>query len=121
MKSAALFDLDGTVMDTPAAIVASLVEMTASFGVTHPEPVLRAQIGRPLDSIVDTLLPEVDRAYCTDDFGDDLAGSFREALSHGVDGWVDDDLAFARPWRNSCFSNSISPAGWNGTGRARSA
>lgn len=59
MNSGALFDLDGTVMDTPAAIVASLTEMTTSFGVTHPEPVLRTQIGRPLDSIVDTLLPEV--------------------------------------------------------------
>lgn len=59
MNSAALFDLDGTVMDTPAAIVVSLTEMTASIGVTHPERVLRAQIGRPLDSIVDTLLPGV--------------------------------------------------------------
>ncbi|GLJ78716.1 HAD family hydrolase [Microbacterium imperiale] len=58
MNSAALFDLDGTVMDTPAAIVASLTEMITPYGVAHPEPVLRAQIGRPLDSIVDTLLPE---------------------------------------------------------------
>lgn len=45
-----------------------------------------------------SLLPPVDVAVITDRFGADLAASFREALRTGVDGWLDDDLAFCRPW-----------------------
>ena len=45
-----------------------------------------------------TLLPDVDRAVLTDEFGEDMVANFHEALRNGVDGWVDDDLAFARPW-----------------------
>jgi len=45
-----------------------------------------------------SLLPEVDRRVITDEFGEDLAAHFREAVRLGVDGWLDDDLAFVRPW-----------------------
>jgi pimeloyl-ACP methyl ester carboxylesterase len=45
-----------------------------------------------------TLLPDVDRAVLTDEFGADLAANFNEALRVSVDGWLDDDLAFVRPW-----------------------
>jgi pimeloyl-ACP methyl ester carboxylesterase len=45
-----------------------------------------------------TLLPPADVAVVTDEFGEDLAAGFAEALRTGVDGWVDDDLAFTRPW-----------------------
>ncbi len=45
-----------------------------------------------------SLLPDVDRAVLTDEFGEDLAASFHEGLRHGIDGWLDDDLAFSRPW-----------------------
>jgi len=49
-------------------------------------------------SSLDSLLPEVDKAVLTDEFGEDMAASFHEALRMGVDGWVDDDLAFTKPW-----------------------
>ena len=45
-----------------------------------------------------TLLPEVDRAVLTQEFGADLARHVAEGLRTGVDGWVDDDLAFTRDW-----------------------
>lgn len=45
-----------------------------------------------------SLLPEVDRATLTAEFGEDMVGLFGEALRPGVDGWLDDDLAFVRPW-----------------------
>jgi pimeloyl-ACP methyl ester carboxylesterase len=51
-----------------------------------------------LVSELSTLLPEVDRAVITDEYGEDLARNFAEALRTGVDGWVDDDLAFSRSW-----------------------
>jgi pimeloyl-ACP methyl ester carboxylesterase len=47
---------------------------------------------------LDSLLADVDKAVLTDEFGEDMASSFVEALRHGVDGWVDDDLAFTEPW-----------------------
>jgi pimeloyl-ACP methyl ester carboxylesterase len=47
---------------------------------------------------LDSLLPDVDKAVLTDEFGEDMVASFAEALRHGVDGWVDDDLAFTEPW-----------------------
>ncbi|WP_375491937.1 alpha/beta fold hydrolase [uncultured Jatrophihabitans sp.] len=45
-----------------------------------------------------TLLPPVDVAVVTDEYGEDLAAGFRESVRTGVDGWVDDDLAFCKPW-----------------------
>ena len=45
-----------------------------------------------------SVLPPVDQAVITDDFGADLADSFAEGLRLGVDGWLDDDLAFCAPW-----------------------
>ncbi|GAA4735069.1 alpha/beta hydrolase [Amnibacterium soli] len=45
-----------------------------------------------------TLLPPVDRAVLTDEFGEDMAASFGEALRVSVDGWLDDDLAFVLNW-----------------------
>ncbi len=45
-----------------------------------------------------SLLPDVDRAVVTDEFGEDMAASFHEGLRNGIDGWLDDDLAFVRPW-----------------------
>jgi len=47
---------------------------------------------------LDTLLPDVDRAVLTGEFGEDLAANFREAVRTGVEGWLEDDLAFTRSW-----------------------
>jgi pimeloyl-ACP methyl ester carboxylesterase len=44
------------------------------------------------------LVSEVDRRYVTQDFAQFLAASFRTAVSSGIDGWRDDDLAFVRDW-----------------------
>jgi pimeloyl-ACP methyl ester carboxylesterase len=45
-----------------------------------------------------TLLGEEDRAVLTGAFADYMLESDRHALEPGVDGWLDDDLAFAKPW-----------------------
>ena len=47
---------------------------------------------------MDSLLPEVDRAVLTDEYGADMVATFDEGLRYGVDGWLDDDLAMTRPW-----------------------
>ena len=45
-----------------------------------------------------SLLPAEDRAALTGEYGDNAAEVFRWAVHTGVDGWLDDDLAFTRPW-----------------------
>jgi len=62
-----------------------------------------------------TLLPEVDRAQLTGEFGEDMAASFREAVRVSVDGWLDDDLAFASPWGFSLDEISVPTMIWQGS------
>ncbi|KAH9825863.1 valacyclovir hydrolase, partial [Teratosphaeria destructans] len=46
-----------------------------------------------------SLLPPVDReAVLNSDIGAFMVDSNQEALAHSADGWVDDDLAFVKPW-----------------------
>ena len=44
------------------------------------------------------LVSAADQAALTGDFAEYLAASLRAALSSGIDGWRDDDLAFTRDW-----------------------
>ena len=44
------------------------------------------------------LVSEVDKRALTGEFAEVLALSFRRAVSRGIDGWLDDDLAFTRDW-----------------------
>jgi pimeloyl-ACP methyl ester carboxylesterase len=64
---------------------------------------------------MESLLPDVDRAALTGEFGEDIAASFREAVSTGVDGWLDDDLAFAKPWGFSLAEISVPVMIWQGS------
>lgn len=59
---------------------------------------LRQVTGEQLVGAMGDLLGEADRRALTGDVAEELAGSFRASVARGTDGWVDDDLAFARPW-----------------------
>ncbi|MEE1752043.1 HAD family hydrolase [Streptomyces sp. SP18CS02] len=69
MSTAVLFDLDGTLLDTPNAIVRVLAEVVTGSGrPLPPEAELRATVGRPLAACFSALLrlpedhPEVGQA-----------------------------------------------------------
>lgn len=62
-----------------------------------------------------SLLPPVDRAVLVDEFGEDMAASFHEAMRTGVDGWLDDDLAFTRPWGFDLGEVACPAAVWQGS------
>lgn len=61
-----------------------------------------------------SLLPPVDQAALTDEYGEDLTAGFHEALRCGVDGWLDDDLAFTRPWGFQLDSIRVPTFLWQG-------
>ena len=62
-----------------------------------------------------SLLPEIDRAALSDEYGEDLATGYHEALRVGVDGWLDDDLAFLDDWGFELNEISVPTSLWQGT------
>ena len=64
---------------------------------------------------LETLLPEVDRAVLTGEFGEDLAASVREAVRPGVEGWLEDDIAFTRSWGFGLEEISVPTMIWQGS------
>jgi pimeloyl-ACP methyl ester carboxylesterase len=61
------------------------------------------------------LVPPVDRAVLTGEFAEDLASEFRQAMKFGVDGWLDDDLAFTRPWGFELEDIAVPTYLWQGS------
>ncbi|MBA3348373.1 MAG: alpha/beta hydrolase [Actinobacteria bacterium] len=59
---------------------------------------MRGVTGEQLVAAMRTIVSEVDVAVLRGPLGDHLAAGFGLALDRGVDGWVDDDLAFTLPW-----------------------
>jgi pimeloyl-ACP methyl ester carboxylesterase len=68
------------------------------------------QIGASLGGLVD----DVDRAALTGELADTVARMVRRALSTGIDGWLDDDLAFVRPWGFDLASIRVPVSIWQG-------
>ena len=62
-----------------------------------------------------TLLPAVDVAVITDEYGQDLVANFAESLRTGVDGWLDDDLAFVEPWGFDLDDLAVPTFVWQGS------
>jgi pimeloyl-ACP methyl ester carboxylesterase len=64
---------------------------------------------------LDTVLPDVDRAVLTGEVGEDMAANFREAVRTGVEGWLEDDIAFTRPWGFGLEEISVPVMLWHGS------
>lgn len=81
----------GAALQGEDALRSLLVEMAGHLADATPEAMVEAMA---------SLLPDVDREVMRDDpeFGLAFAELGRHAARHGVEGWIDDDLAFARPW-----------------------
>jgi pimeloyl-ACP methyl ester carboxylesterase len=99
------YDADG--LDWSAGMGDENVEEfeTAAGGEAALRPYLdaargdMAQItGEDVSRSLATLLPPVDLAALTGELADDLAAGFRGAVANGIEGWLDDDLAFLQPW-----------------------
>src|SRR5439155_24210258 len=54
--------------------------------------------GPEVGAALGSLVSDVDKVALTGVFADFLAATFRHAVSNGIAGWRDDDLAFVRDW-----------------------
>lgn len=80
---------------------------TAAAGLREAAPAdLVAEMG--------SLLPQADRECLAGEFGEDLVLGFRESTNTGVDGWVDDDLAFIRAWGFEPATMAVPVSLWQG-------
>ena len=59
---------------------------------------LRAITGEQIVGALAGLISGADAAVLTGEFADSLAAGLRSAVSNGIAGWRDDDLAFAADW-----------------------
>jgi pimeloyl-ACP methyl ester carboxylesterase len=56
----------------------------------------------------------VDRSALTGEFAETVARMVRRALSNGIAGWFDDDLAFVKPWGFDLSQITVPTSIWQG-------
>jgi pimeloyl-ACP methyl ester carboxylesterase len=61
-----------------------------------------------------TLVSDVDKRALTGEFAELLATSFRQAVSTGIEGWLEDDLAFVKDWGFQPDRISVPVSIWQG-------
>jgi pimeloyl-ACP methyl ester carboxylesterase len=78
--------------------------------------VLRGVTAASITESLGGLISEVDKAVLTAALAEYLAAAMRAAVSEGIDGWRDDDLAFARDWAISleALGHATPVAIWQG-------
>jgi pimeloyl-ACP methyl ester carboxylesterase len=77
-------------------------------------PVLRNVSASDVTGALGGLVSAVDQAALSGEFAEFMAAVFRRALSTGIAGWRDDDLAFARDWGFALASIARPVAVWQG-------
>lgn len=70
--------------------------------------------GAELHKSLGDLVSDVDRSALTGAFADHLADSFTASIRHGVDGWLDDDLAFIGNWGFDLQAITVPVTIWQG-------
>jgi len=75
---------------------------------------LRTITGQEVAGALGGLVSEVDKRALTGEFADVLAEAFRRAVSNGIAGWRDDDIAFVRPWGFDLKRVRVPVAIWQG-------
>ncbi|NUR59503.1 MAG: alpha/beta hydrolase [Catenulispora sp.] len=73
------------------------VELLSAFLGAQAQALAQVQ-GNQIAAALGGLVSDVDRSVLTDDFAEYSAAAFRLAVSAGIAGWRDDDLAFVGDW-----------------------
>jgi pimeloyl-ACP methyl ester carboxylesterase len=91
--------LDGMGPENVAEFGAALRDEAALTEFLGREAAMMSAItGESVASSLGGLVIEADRAVLTGEFADHVAACLRAALSSGIAGWRDDDLAFVKDW-----------------------
>lgn len=89
----------------PAALRESLGTLAPSLATVDGDQIIAA---------LGELLSDVDQAAVSGAFGEFLAANVRDALRNGIEGWVDDSLAFVRYWGFELASIAVPVTVWHG-------
>jgi pimeloyl-ACP methyl ester carboxylesterase len=89
-------------------------EQTLAPALTEAAESMRGGGAAEVVEALSGLLPAVDLAALDAEGADDLAASFAEAIRPGADGWIDDDLAFVRPWGFALDAIEVPTFLWQG-------
>ena len=101
-------------------------ENHAEFGAAmESEPHLRAWLAANAEAMrhvtaaslaqeLGGLVPQIDRDALNAGMSDRMADSTRRGLAGGFDGWVDDDLAFLKPWGFDVAGITVPTTVWQG-------
>jgi pimeloyl-ACP methyl ester carboxylesterase len=81
----------------------------------HEREQLKDATAADIVASLGTVLPDVDRAVLTGEFGEDVAANLREAVRTGVEGWLEDDIAFTKPWGFGLEEISVPVMIWQGS------
>jgi len=76
----------------------------------HEMPVVSTVTGAGVAQALGGLVIAVDQAALTGEFAEYVAGGLRAAMTSGVAGWRDDDLAFVKDWGFSLGWDQETPA-----------
>jgi pimeloyl-ACP methyl ester carboxylesterase len=95
----------GAALEGEAAVRPLLEEFSAGVAGATPEQ---------LADEMRTLLSPPDAAALTGELAEHLYGSFRTATKRGVDGWLDDDLAFTTAWGFDLGAIAVPVQLWQG-------
>lgn len=79
----------------------------------HAGP-FRTVSGAGLAAAFGGLVPPIDQDELRGAYGEELAAVMRRALAGGFHGWIDDDLAFVRPWGFSPEAIAVRVTLWQG-------
>lgn len=80
----------------------------------HEAAALSGVTGEDVAAALGGLVSEVDKAALTGEFADVMAECFRRAVSTGIQGWRDDDLAFTRNWGFELSNIRVPVTIWQG-------
>jgi pimeloyl-ACP methyl ester carboxylesterase len=75
---------------------------------------LREVAGADVAASLGGLVSDVDTRALTGDYAEFVANSFRRAVSTGIGGWRDDDIAFVTPWGFDLAAVTTPVAVWQG-------
>lgn len=93
----------------------------AAAGEAELRPLLNAEgaqlaeiTGETVAAAMGELLSDVDRSALTGEYSQYAAAEFRAAVRQGIDGWLDDDLAFVKPWGFELEAITVPLTIWQG-------